>query len=288
MMKQDNLKHGSDTITVNLFDRRIDFMSMETILKIICEKAIRNEKFLIASYNVHSFNLSMHLNSFFEYQKNAHIARCDGTGIIKGLELLGINIPLKFKISGTELVPKLIEQCYQNNISIFLLGTKPEIIELAILKQKAKYKKLRISGHHGYFDKEDSLQNQKVIQQINYFNPDILIVGMGMPVQETWIQKNQEKIDANVIIPCGAVIDRLAGLVSKPPVWISNAGLEWLYRLIKEPKRLASRYILGNPLFLFHILWGKYNNSNSISIVKHKNLHETNESANKTASLKIV
>lgn len=284
-MKETNLKNRREKVSVNFFDRRIDFMNMEEIVQIISDKAIKHEKLFIASYNVHGFNLSMQLNEFLEYQKNADIARCDGMGIIKGLSLMGYKLPLEYKISGTELIPKLVEQCHQNNLSIFLLGTKPEILELAIFKQKEKYHQLKIAGYHGYFDKADTLQNKKVIQKINCFSPDILVVGMGMPIQEIWIQKNRKKIKANIIIPCGAVIDRLAGLVSDCPKFMSDAGLEWLYRLIREPKRLAARYLLGNLLFLFHILWAKYNNPDAIYLIGPENFQAISKNTNKIANL---
>ena len=110
-----------------------------------------------------------------------------------------------------------------------------------------------------------------------------------MPIQEMWIQKNQAKIDARVIIPCGAVIDRLAGTVLTPPKWLSNAGLEWLYRLIKEPKRLSARYLLGNPLFLLNIIWAKYNNRGYVEIVRKEEdmLRDFDLNTNKIIDLKV-
>jgi len=117
---------------------------------------------------------------------------------------------------------------------------------------------LILAGHHGYFAMEDPAQNEAVIQQINYVKPHILVVGMGMPIQENWIRLHRSRLSVNVFMPGGAVIDRLAGVVSDCPAFISNLGSEWLYRLSCEPKRLAARYLLGNPAFLLHIALGKF------------------------------
>jgi N-acetylglucosaminyldiphosphoundecaprenol N-acetyl-beta-D-mannosaminyltransferase len=291
-MSKDNFVDGQNSqksshhrgFSIYFLSRRIDFMTMEEILKIICSTAILKKKLILASYNVHSFNLSMHMHKLLEYQDDADIARCDGVGIIKGLKLVGIDIPLNYKISGTELIPKLIERCNRDRLSVFLLGAKPEILTQALSRQQEQYPNLEITGHHGYFNPTESSQNNSAIEQINRFAPDILLVGMGMPTQEIWIQKNQAKINARVIIPCGAVIDRLAGIVSTPPKWVSNLGVEWLYRLIKEPKRLSARYLLGNPLFLLNIIWAKYNALGYMELVKKDRMRDFNLERTKVKS----
>lgn len=255
-------------IKINFLNREINFMTIEAILKVIHYACLKKKRLIVASYNVHSLNISMQIPWFYEFQQNADIARCDGTGIIKGIKLMGIDLPLEYRASGTKLVPRLMKHCNKNGFSLFLLGSKPEYLELALNKQREKYPNLKLAGHHGYFNQEDPIQNQMIIEQINRVNPDILLVGMGMPLQESWIQKNSNHLNTSVILPCGAVIDRLAGLVSDCPVWLSDIGLEWLYRLVREPKRLASRYLLGNFAFLFHVALAKFQGFSSVSIIE--------------------
>lgn len=241
-------------ITVSLLGRWISFMTIPTILKEIHQSCRQHKRLLIASCNVYSFNLSLHMPWFYHFMHSADIVRCDGLGIIKAIGCFGLDIPIEYRASGTELVPKLIGYGAEQALSFFLLGSKPEHVRCALNHLAEKYPNLRVEGHHGYFDKEDPIQNASVIKQINQFNPDILIVGMGMPVQEKWVCQNMDRLDARVIIPCGAVIDRLAGVVSDCPTPISNAGLEWLYRLVKEPKRLAKRYLIGNLAFACNLI----------------------------------
>jgi N-acetylglucosaminyldiphosphoundecaprenol N-acetyl-beta-D-mannosaminyltransferase len=259
--------NSSERVSICFLNRKIDFMTMEAAIKTIVQTAVAQKKIIVANYNVHAFNLSMLIPQFLKFYETAEYKICDGMGIIKGLDFMGISLSSKYKTPLTLLVPLLLEYCDRYEFSVFLLGSKPQHIESALKKQQAKYPQIKFAGHHGYFDKENSQENRAVIEKINRFKPDILIVGMGMPLQEIWIQQNYDRLDASVIIPCGAVIDRLAGLVPDCPRWLSNFGLEWLYRLTREPKRLASRYLLGNPLFLLNVLWAKIHNPDGTKII---------------------
>lgn len=240
-------------IEIYLVNRRITLMTIPSIIQKIHKSCIKKSKIIVASYNVHSFNFSMQIPWFYNFQQAADIARCDGSGIIKALEYLGLNLPQEYRAPGTYLMPQLIEYSAQHNLSLFLLGSKPEYLQQAIVKIRSQYPGLAITGHHGYFNKEDSEQNKEIVQKINLAKPNILLVGMGMPIQENWIRLHNHQLEVNAILPCGAVIDRLAGFVSNCPVLLSNFGLEWLYRLLREPNRLASRYLLGNPAFAFQV-----------------------------------
>ncbi len=282
-IKHKKAERNSDIerYSVYFLNRRIDFMTMENAIKAIVNAATTKRKTVVAYYNVHAFNLSMLIPRFLDFYEDAELKICDGMGILKGLDFMGVCLPSKYKTPLTLLVPILFDYCDRHNFSVFLLGSKPQHLEFALKKQKAKYTNIEFAGHHGYFDKEDFRENHAVIEEINRFKPDILIVGMGMPLQEIWIQQNYEKINASVIIPCGAVIDRLAGLVPNCPLWISNIGLEWVYRLIREPRRLATRYLLGNPLFMLNVVWAKFHNPYEIQVINRTTNRDINLNNNK-------
>ena len=244
-------------LRVELLGRQITLMTEKAIINTIHSACIENKKLTIACYNVHSFNLSMQLPWFYEFQQSAEIALCDGFGVLKALQYMGIKLPIQYRVSGTDLVPELIEYCDRHNLSVFLLGTKPPYLQEAITNIKTKYPQLQIAGHHGYFDQTSFQENQAIVERINQVKPNILIVGLGMPLQEQWILEHRSALNVNVLIPCGAVIDRLAGVVVECPRWLSSVGLEWLHRLMHEPRRLGGRYLLGNPAFIFHIALAK-------------------------------
>ncbi len=240
-----------------LLNRRVDLVTSNTVIEVICQSCSKKQKLIVSHYNIHAFNLSMLLPQFLAFHQDADLTICDGMGMLKGLELTGTSVSSQYRVALTSMIPKLLNECEQHQLSVFILGSKPDILTKALNNQKAKHPNLNIAGNHGYFDQENPVENQTVVQKINQFKPDILIVGMGMPRQELWIQNNYQNLETLVIIPSGAIIDRLAGLVPNSPKWMSDAGLEWLYRLLREPKRLAARYMLGNPLFLLNLFWAK-------------------------------
>jgi N-acetylglucosaminyldiphosphoundecaprenol N-acetyl-beta-D-mannosaminyltransferase len=270
MMKQTmgyNLEE-LPALNVYLLERRITCITVPAIIKEIHAACVEGRKITVANYNVNSFNLSMQLPWFYEFLESAEIAHCDGAGILKALRYMGLDLPIQYRASYSLLIPELLKDCEQHGFSIFLLGAKPQHLEAALDRLRSEYPNIVLAGHHGYFDKEDPYQNEAVIQQINLAKPNILVVGMGMPIQEDWIRRHRSQLDVNAILPGGAVIDRMAGVVSDCPQFISNTGLEWLYRFCHEPKRLAARYLLGNPAFMLHIALAKKIFASSFKVEK--------------------
>ena len=259
-------------LCVNLIGRQVTFITVADIIDAIATACVEKKKIVIANYNVHSFNLSMQIPWFYSFLQNSEIAHCDSVGILKATECMGLKLPLQYRASYTLLMPKLLEHCDRQRLSIFLLGAKPEHSNAAVERVQAQYPNMMVKGHHGYFDMHDPYQNNEVLKQISQAKPNILIVGMGMPIQENWISINRERIeDTNVIMSGGAAIDRLAGVVPDCPTFLSNIGLEWLYRLCREPKRLATRYLIGNLAFILHIILAK-SYSSSLEVQLKDNL----------------
>ncbi|WBW50463.1 WecB/TagA/CpsF family glycosyltransferase [Peptoniphilus equinus] len=183
----------------------------------------------------------------------------DGIGLIYGSKMK--RHPLKERVTGFDLSMKLIELAKDKGYSLFLLGTKPEIVKQAYdnLKQDAD---LNIVGYHdGYFKgahlgMADHEEEMTVVAQINSLKPDIIFLGMGYPKQELWIDHNKDRLDAKLIIGNGGVIDILAGVANRAPELFIKLNLEWLYRLIQEPSRIKRQAAL--PKFI-------------VSVITHKN-----------------
>ncbi|MBE9216591.1 WecB/TagA/CpsF family glycosyltransferase [Plectonema cf. radiosum LEGE 06105] len=249
----------STALSVYLLERRIDCMSTSSIVQVVHKACTENKKIIVANYNIHSFNLSMQLPWYYEFLQSAEIANCDSVGILKAIGYMGLDLPLDYRTSYTLLMPKILESCNKQKFSVFFLGGKPEYLQTALDNLQLKYPKVNFAGHHGYFDKKDPQVNQVVIEKINQFKPNILVVGMGMPIQESWVQQHRDRLQVNAIMLGGAIIDRIAGIVPDCPHILSNVGLEWFYRFCREPKRLAARYLLGNPAFALHIALAIFN-----------------------------
>ncbi len=231
--------------------------------------AIRTQQKKFVTYaNVHAINLAQVNRAFFDCLNDAaDIVFCDGFGVKWGAEFLGHAMPHRY--TPPDWIPQLCELCVQNNFSLYLVGSKPGVAESAARKMMAdtaarfpSAPALRVVGtHHGYFDKRsDSTENQAVINAINAAHADILLVGFGMPTQEFWLAQNLPQLNVNVALTGGAFFDYISGELKRAPKWMTNNGLEWLGRLIAEPRRMWRRYVLGNPIFIARILRQRFLN----------------------------
>lgn len=178
----------------------------------------------------------------------------DGSGILIASRMLGGNI--KQRITGIDFAASLLALAEKRGYRIFLLGSERGVAKKAKKNLKTLFPKLKICGtHHGYF-KKSGKENEKLLKKIRSAHPDILFVCLGSPIQEKWITKNARQISSvKLSIGLGGSLDVWAGKVSRAPKIIQIAGLEWLYRTIKEPKR--ARIFLDIPVFLFKVLRSK-------------------------------
>ena len=175
----------------------------------------------------------------------------DGIGVIYGAKLL--KTPLKEKIPGIDFTTKLLERMGGEGKSLFLLGSKPGVAEAAARNLTERYPGLRVVGtNDGYFE-----DDAPVLEKIYAASPDLLLVCLGAPKQEKWMRKNAEKLKLSVglMIGAGGSMDVFAGTVERAPERWQKAGLEWLYRLLKEPKRIGRMMVL--PKFLLCVIMKK-------------------------------
>lgn len=209
-------------------------------------------KELVLHTNVHGINLAEKYKWLKDFRNDAYIVHCDGVGVIVGAKILGLSIPCR--ITYADWMWQLSEYCESKGFSIYFLGAKANVAEKAARKLCQRYQRLNIVGvHHGYFVKSGP-ESQHVINAINSVKPDILLVAFGMPEQEKWIRDNWKNIDACVFLAGGACFDMIAGIMPRCPKWWADHGLEWLFRLLLEPRRLFGRYIMGNPTFVFNVI----------------------------------
>jgi len=191
------------------------------------------------------------LRGFFD---GADLVFCDGAGVMLAARLLGGRIP--DRITYADWAWRLAAFAEAEGLSLFLLGARPGVAERAAQQLLTLHPDLRISGvEHGYFDHSPgSRESEAVLRKVNAAGPDILIVGLGMPLQERWLMANRDAIVASVVLTGGAVFDYVSGGLRRGPRLLTDNGFEWLARLIVEPRRLWRRYLIGNPLFLFRVL----------------------------------
>ena len=169
----------------------------------------------------------------------------DGVGVVKGARILGT--PLKEKTPGIEFAGHLMERMAGTDKSLYLLGAKPGIAEEAARRLQERYPGLRIAGAHDGLFKEDG----PVTEEIRKSGADVVFVCLGAPKQELWMAQNGPATGARLLCGLGGSLDVFAGVVQRAPAIWSKMGLEWLYRLLKEPRRIGRMAKL--PLFLVHV-----------------------------------
>ena len=180
-----------------------------------------------------------------EAVRRADLMIAEGIGVVYGAKILGT--PLKGRVPGVEFAQNLMARMAEGGKSLFLLGAKPGVAEQAAEKLKARYPGLRIAGtHDGYF-KEDG----PVIESIRQSGADVVFVCLGAPKQEKWMARNGAATGAHLLCGLGGSLDVFAGVVERAPKFWSDHGLEWFYRLCKEPRRIGRMMKL--PLFLIHV-----------------------------------
>ena len=168
----------------------------------------------------------------------------DGIGVIYGARILGT--PLKERTPGIEFGTHMIEKCARLGKSVFFLGAKPGVAELAAENMKKKFPDLKVAGtHDGYF-KEDA----PVVEKVRASGADLLFVCLCAPKQELWIARNAAKLRVGAVIGVGGTFNFIAGKVKRAPMWMQKCGLEWLHRLIKNPKRIGRQLKLFSFLFI--------------------------------------
>jgi len=231
---------------ISLLQAEVDITTIEELNNFIMDAILFDRKIIIGGQNLHGIYLNRLDQKRKQFLNTAQVIRIDGMPLIYWGKLLGYPLEKRNRVTYLDWIWPLCQEINQNRWRLFYLGAKPGIAEKAASIIKSNYPNLEIQTHHGYFTSRENIQ---VLEKINAFKPNILMVGMGMPRQEHWVLDNLERIEANAILTAGACFDYIAGAIPTPPRWMGQIGLEWLYRLLSEPSRLAKRY-LYEPWFL--------------------------------------
>lgn len=246
---------------------RIDNVSMDEVVKISEKKIEENEQYIIYTPNTEFVMMCQKDEEFLRLMNKSDINIPDGVGLIYAAKIK--KHPLKEKVAGYDLSVNLLKMANDKGLKLYVVGGKPGVADLAMKNVKETYPRINIVGaQHGYFKgshlgnfgHEDELA---IIEDINKHQPHILFVGFGAKKQEQWIEHNKDLLKANIIIGNGGTLDGLAGLVKRAPEIYIKLGLEWLYRLVKEPKRITRQIVL--PVFMLKVIFG---NNNIVKVIE--------------------
>jgi len=227
---------------------KIDNLSLQESVVYI-EKLLKGQKshYIIAPNAAHIV-LFQKDEDFRKAYAEASLVLPDGVPLIWASSF--IRPRLKERITGPDLLFSLCQVSIREKYTIFLLGAEHTVIEKAKNALLIKFPGLHIAGiHNGYFN-----DDKEIIEKVNALQPDILFIGMGFSKQEKWISRNINQLNVKVAVTIGGVFDVIAGKFKPAPRMIQNYGLEWLWRLLQEPRRLWKRYLIGNTLFIWLVL----------------------------------
>ena len=229
-------------IDIDLFDDE------EEVLALLSKDIDSGRSIELFFLNAHCFNLAQKDREYFDILNSCDYLLNDGIGIKIASKIE--KLVLKKNLNGTDFIPEIAEMASKKGYKIFLLGAKDGIAEEAAVKLKEKFEGLQIAGVHSGYGLDES-----VLEMINNSKADILIAGMGVPMQEKWIRENKSKLGSvKLFVGGGAILDFLSQRIRRAPLLMRKIGLEWLFRLCLEPGRLWRRYLVGNFLFFYYIL----------------------------------
>jgi len=242
---------------IKILDVNIDRVNQKEAVERV-KKLISNRKqsSLVVTPNSEMLAMAAEDTELARILNSADLATADGIGVVIASKILGE--PLEERVAGFDLISRLFREFAETDIKLYFLGGKPGIVDRAAANLKNKYSNLKIAGyHHGYLDRETQ---QRVIEEINEKNIDLLLVGMGVPLQEKFLDNNLKKLNVGAAVTVGGSFDVLAGEVNRAPLWMQKAALEWFYRLLQEPSRFGR--MLSLPKFILLVIKSKYFKTN--------------------------
>ena len=212
-------------------------------------------KLLINTVNAHSFNTAKKDQLFADALTNGDVLIPDGVSIVKACKWIKAKSQPKERIAGWDLFFFEMNKLAKKGGTVMFMGSSQKVLDLIVKRAAVDYPHLKVVTYSPPYKSEFSDEDNKaIIDAINAANPDLLWIGMTAPKQEKWTYSHWNELNIHCHVgTIGAVFDFFAGTVERAPIWWQDHGLEWLYRLIKEPKRMWRRYIIGNSLFLWNM-----------------------------------
>ena len=239
----------TDRSRVPVLKLRVDLIDYENAIRRITDLAREARGGYVCVANVHVAIEAENDRRFAELVNAADLVLPDGTPLVWMQKLQGNDAASQ--VRGPSLMPMLMKQAEEENLKVGFLGGRIDVLGAIVSRAKNDFPRLQIAYQHSPpFRELSSDENNQIIDAIDAAGVQILFVGLGCPKQERWMSANRASINA-VMIGVGAAFDLYAGSIREAPAVVSKLGLEWMFRLIQEPRRLFSRYLLVNPRFVW-------------------------------------
>lgn len=233
--------------TVKVAGVRVDSFSLSTLTARVLEMARSDSVHVAVGVNAHVCNQARS-DARFSQLLSESTTYADGQSVVWAGRFLGGHLPER--LATTDIAIPILRAAAEAGIPAYFLGAAEGIAEAAATTLRAEISRLQLRTHDGYFSPTET---EAVLADIRAHRTGILFVGMGDPAQQAWIDAHREHLP-HAVLTCGGLFDWLSGSNPRAPAWMIRAGLEWLWRLRLEPRRLGRRYLLGNPAFIAAVL----------------------------------
>ena len=236
---------------VRILDVGVHPVTRLQLIDILVEWALGKYPRTAFHVNAHALNLAYQDREFRDCLDSSDLVYCDGFGAKWAARMLGHRLP--DRMTPPDWIDDFL-RLLPAEAPVFLLGDEAKVVSACAELMTEKHRVLQMAGtHHGFFDSKGA-ENQHVSELISKSGARVLLVGMGMPRQELWIESNLKSLNISVALPVGALFQYYAGAKRRAPRWITDHGLEWLGRLAHDPSQTFYRYVVGNPRFVARVL----------------------------------
>ncbi len=239
---------------INILGSKINVTNIKDLGDKVEKLILSKKTHYICVSNVHTIITGVKDERFKKITNNASLAVPDGMPLV----WIGKHRGYKDmeKCSGPDIMTHLFKLSEEKGYTNYFYGGTEDNIKILGNELHAKYPKLKILGMYSPpFRELTKEEDDNIIKKINELKPNILWIGLGAPKQEVWMYQHFEKLSGSVIFGVGAAFNFHSGTLKRAPIWMQKTGLEWLYRLFKEPKRLWKRYLITNSLFIFYLFF---------------------------------
>ena len=232
---------------INAFNIRINPLRRTDFMSIIESSIKKGEQLAQFGVNSATINDIVRNEELRRIINKADLVHIDGMSVVWALRSFGYSVPER--VATPDLADDILGMADREKMSVFLFGAKESILSLCRQNIEKKYPAITIAGaRNGYYKPEEE---KEIFDMINKTNPDILFLGMSSPKKELFFESHRHDLHARYVLGVGGYFDIVSGLIKRAPHWMQNSGLEWLYRLMQEPRRLWKRYLIG----IFQFSW---------------------------------
>lgn len=228
----------------------MDLVKSAEVFHFVTGKIKAGQKAIIANHNLHSLYLIQKNDEIREFFRRADLIEVDSMPLIFWARINGRPSRKFHRATYLDWRDEFWDKVCEQGWRVFFLGSEPGVAEKARERILARWPDVQLEVRHGYFDMApDSAENLAIVEQINTFGADVVLVGMGMPRQEIWILRNIDRLKACAAFTVGGAFDYEAGVQKPAPRWLGQFGIEWFYRLVVDPRRKFHRYCV-EPFYL--------------------------------------